>query len=699
MSYYITHKPAYDSDFLNLSKELQKRAVEAVRDLEGDPITPRGNTIKPLKGWENVWRYRLGDHRLIYVVAPDEQLLGLLAIGHRGTIYDRFSFDGWDEPNASRRFSTDLKPQRKQQFQYNENWFRPKEREAKPLPRRFTPSLLTQLHIPEAYHPTILPCRDEDQLYGLADEIPYEVWSRLIDNIEPATAEQIAQQPDLVLLDPSDLERYADGDLQTFLLRLDDRQREVTDWALRGPTLVKGGPGSGKSTVALYRIRALVEKHLNDTGEVPRIWFTTYTNALTNYSQSLLEQLLRPLNISDASRITIKNVDKEIVRMYRSTHGNFNAANGRELDSALNVALNQLPVVKSSNMERLLARMALKNLSLSYLLQEFEWVVEGQNCLTLADYKSAERGGRGIPFNASVREAVWLTYTRMMSVLKSRGLVTWGSVRQKALAAARQAPAAYDFVIIDEAQDLSPAVLAFCVEMCESPAGVCIAADANQSLYNNGFRWNRVHEGLQVRGRTRILRRNYRTTAEISLAACDILQDGDSEALTQEYVYSGDNPVAYAAKGASDQADWLAKQVYGAARALRLPINAAAILVPTHALGKSLEQQLNERGLTARFIEGRYLNLNEQCLKILTLHSAKGLEFPVVGIAHVEAGHMPRLPKTTDEKERAEHEAQQRRLFYVGATRAMRHLFISYDGAIASPFVKDLNEDRWLWDE
>jgi mRNA-degrading endonuclease RelE of RelBE toxin-antitoxin system len=74
-------KPAYDTDFIELPKNLQKQATQAHAELMADPITPRGNTIKKLKGWENVWRYRLGDYRLIYSALPESNLVQLLAIG------------------------------------------------------------------------------------------------------------------------------------------------------------------------------------------------------------------------------------------------------------------------------------------------------------------------------------------------------------------------------------------------------------------------------------------------------------------------------------------------------------------------------------------------------------------------------------------------------------------------------------------
>ena len=68
--------------------------MAALQELGQDPITPRSNTIKKMKGYTNVYRYRLGDFRLLYVAALGARMIQLLAIGSRGTEYKRFDFPG-----------------------------------------------------------------------------------------------------------------------------------------------------------------------------------------------------------------------------------------------------------------------------------------------------------------------------------------------------------------------------------------------------------------------------------------------------------------------------------------------------------------------------------------------------------------------------------------------------------------------------
>jgi len=708
MNWFITHKPAYDADFVELPKDMQKQATQAHAELEQDPITPRGNTIKPLKGWKNLWRYRLGDHRIIYSADPENRVVQLLTIGPRHDVYRRFNYAPDAESISELVFSPELAAgltpvQQVPEWVKHPEWYQPKRTPGDPLPRKLTPNQLRRWRIPGEYHDNLIRCRTDDELAEA--DVPTWVLGRVMDALWPPDVRHLARQPDQLLIKPEDLEQYAEGKLRGFLLHLDDAQRRFTDWALSGPTLVKGGPGSGKSTVALYRARAVVEHVLQTGGRVPKVLFTTYTNALTNFSTSLLCQLLRDVlnlksdNLPRAIRVT--TVDKTVMWIARSGGCPFELAGSDQQAQALRYARASFKPQAMGELDKLLVNTALQHLRDGYLLEEFEWVIEGQNCRTLEDYFQANRTGRAIPFNESLRSAVWKLYTVYRDDLHRRNLLTWGQLRQFALdqvlsgAFSRR----WDYVIVDEAQDLTPVALALCVELCRDPSGLFLTADANQSLYNRGFRWRNVHEQLKVTGRTRILRRNYRSTRQIVHAAAELLtdvDDADLEAMRQEYVHAGALPVIYAADGTRDQARWLAVQIWHAAQELRLPVNAAAVLVPSNSLGESLAHLLAEQGLPARFLPSKEVRLEERCVKVLTLYAAKGLEFPIVAIAHAEADRLPKETVATDPEDIREHLENQRRLFYVGCTRAMRHLFVTHDRSLPSPFLELLSDERWL---
>ena len=712
MDWFITHKPAYDADFVELSKTLQKQATQAHAELARAPATPRGNTVKPLKGWKNLWRYRMGDYRLIYSVVPDSHVVQLLAIGPRKDVYDRFKYDPKAEEMPTLTFSSELaaglEPERRvPAWVQHPEWYQAQGQkpQANALPRKLTLELLRRWRIPETCHEALMRCRTEDELLQASDQVPDPVLNRIIEGLWPSEVEQIARQPDQVLFNPEDLERYAEGTLSGFLLHLDEAQRRFVDWGLSGPTLVKGGPGSGKSTIALYRVRTLIEHALGQRRPIPQVLFTTYTNALINCSQSLLCQLLGDvLDLKNGKlpwAIRVTTVDKIVMSIVRKSGRTFDVASRKQSFEALHYARSALKPRAMGDLEKLLVSGALQNLRDRYLLKEFDWVIEGQNCRELDAYLKANRAGRGIPFDDSVRSAVWQLYVTYRDALEQQSLCTWGQLRQLALEQVQTGafPRRWDYVIVDEAQDLPPVALALCVELCRTPAGIFLTADANQSLYNRGFRWRQVHEQLQVVGRTRLLRRNYRNTRQIVQAAAELLTDVDSvdaEAMGQEIVHVGQVPVIYAADGASDQARWLAHKIWRAAKELRLPLNAAAVLVPTNSLGKSVARLLEGQGLPARFMPSNQVHLEEPGVKVMTLYAAKGLEFPIVAVAHVEADRLPRETAARDAQEIQEHLDGQRRLFYVGCSRAMRYLFVTYDRSLPSPFLKPLSDKHWF---
>jgi superfamily I DNA/RNA helicase/mRNA-degrading endonuclease RelE of RelBE toxin-antitoxin system len=711
MEFLITHKPSYDTDFIDLPKDLQERATKAKHDIAKDPNIVRGNTVKPLRGWDNVWRYRLGDYRLIYAIAPDNPVIQLLAIGPRGSVYERFNFAGWEALDAQITFSSqlagELAPQQQALPEWMEHpeWIRPVAKKD-PLPRKLTPAVLARWLIPKEYHEPLMRCLTDDDL--LEADVPPEILGRVMDALWPPPAEKLAQQPDQLLVRPEDLEAYAQGTLRGFLLHLDENQRRFTDWALSGPTLVKGGPGSGKSTVALYRARAVIEHALEEQGRQPEVLFTTYTNALINFSRSLLKQLLAntlELGPDDPlpKSVRVSTVDKIVWWIVKSSGRSFELAEMTHCLEALRYARTAVKPRQLGDLDLLMASVALQKLRDDYLLEEFDWVIEGQNCRQLEDYLAANRAGRAIPLDQKARSAVWQLHGAYRDYLAEQERLTWGQLRQLALdeVKAGRFEKRWDSVIVDEAQDLTPVAIALCVELCTDPAGLFLAADANQSLYNRGFRWQNVHDQLKVVGRTRILRRNYRTTRQIAQAAAELLVPGDpaagkdDEALQQEYLHSGFRPLIYAAESTDDQARWLSEQIHQATRELRLPINAAAILVPSNSLGRNLAERIAEHGLPVCFMSSQDVNLDERCVKVMTLHAAKGLEFPIVAVAHVETDRLPKALDSAGEPDKREHMDQQQRLFFVGCTRAMRYLFVTHDRWLASPFLDQLSNDRW----
>ena len=704
-------KPACMNEIHALPAKMMPMVVEKITWLTGDPI-PDGKLKKKLRHPPGTYRLRIGDYRLIY--AFGDAWVRLLAIRRRDDAYAGKDLVEYEEPEAwppgeePGGLPDDFPEESGEPLQGP-----PPKGQLPPatslepgvgldpgvLPRSITVEWLAELKVPEECHAALRACADEDAL--LAVPVPPWVLERVVDNLWPRPLDEVARQPDCAVEDPQDLQRYKDGDLLGFLLRLDSGQEKLVDWRLRGPSIIKGGPGTGKSTVALHRVRALLDRAVAEGRPAPRILFTTYTNALTRFSEQLLQQLLG----ERASLVTVSTADNIARKMVEQVETVADPAMPLQLVRALDElrarwGKRRRTGGKAGNAGDDAALATLADLRTDFLLEEFEWIIEGRGLGTLEEYLAADRTGRAVPLHRSLRVVVWDLYQEFQAELVRQHLTTFGRVRIRALEILRaeRYQERYDAVLIDEAQDLKPAALSLLVELCRDPSGVYLTADAGQTIYSRGFTWSQTNERLRFRGRTALLKRNYRSSGEIAQAATAFARmtgAGDPDCLDLECVHRGPPPVLHACDTPEQQWSVAADFINHAAGELRLQPQAAAVLVPSNALGEQAADELTRLGLPARFMRGTKLDLYAPEVKVLTLHSAKGLEFPIVVIVGLQQGHFPRLPRELTPEEAEEETQAFRRLLFVGITRAMRGLLICYPRAKPSPFIAELDPALW----
>jgi len=705
MPFSIIDKPQFLSDLVKLNRDMQFRLIKAIKELELTPDIPRGEVIKKLKHHDHMWRYRIGDYRMVYAVYPESRVVQLLGVAPRGDIYERFHYKP-DEPNYgdfSKFLEIALDPNQETTADLTKYFskFSSSHPQSRMLPYRLNATQLTQWNVPSQFHSSFHGCKTEDDLLNL--DIPYEVLSHIINCLWPPDIDLIAQSPNYAIDEPSDLMRYVEGDLVTFLLALDYDQKKLVDFSLSGPTLIKGGPGSGKSTVALYRVGTIIRRAIAEKKPV-RILFTTYTNALIKASNQLLKRILEIEHVSPNSeliKLEVQTLDSIAIRI--STNGSdrpFMSDDGDQKYSLVSAKANFHPEGTNQS-ENVLIMKAIERLRDDYLLEEFEWVIEGQGLDTLEEYLKVDRVGRGISFDARTRKAIWQLYKSSRNFIHQLHQTTWGELRLKAIERILNGEwnEEWDYVFVDEAQDLTPIALSLAVELCTSPKGIFLTADALQSLYNKGFAWKNVHRALNVIGRTRVLKRNYRTTRQIAEAAATLLDNNDAvedeEALDQFFVHTGPAPKVFSAPSEDEMFMWLAHEIQIAARELQLPTASAAILLPTNDLARSTAIRMNALGLRTDYLAGKDLNLQSTAAKAITIFSAKGLEFPIIAIPYVEEGNIPRSLPDEREDDLENHLKQELRLLYVGCTRSMRRLLISYREEKESRFLKDLDSTIW----
>lgn len=685
----INIKPSCMSEIHGVPASMSAQLWEKINYLVGDPF-PDGKLKKKLQIKKNLYRLRVGDYRVFYTFG--DSWVRLLGIRKRDD--QTYEVMGGVKADTPEQFGCDeddldvLLEAKNIIPQFNLKH----DVKSTPLPKPITTEWLEELKIPPGYFPILVTCTSEEALLGA--QIPSEIIERVVDNIFPRSLDEVIEQPDLIIQDTSDLVRYKNGDLLSFLLKLDEDQLKLTEWALKGPTMVKGGAGTGKSTVALYRIKKLLERSGASGSE--KILFTTYTRALLTASRQLLEQLLSPEQAQCVRVATCDEIAREIVASSRKL-GPLEYS-GASIE-ALRAVRKTFEPPGPSGFDRRLRAQVLQKLSDQYLMDEFEWIIEGRGLSSLQEYLAAPRPGRGISLREGVRESVWHLYQAFSEEITRRKFERFSAIRRESLELVKNGiwKGRYDFVLVDEAQDLAPTALCLMAEIARSEEGIFFAADDKQSLYSRNYSWTVVHPRLQFKGRTSLLRRNYRSTAEIDRAAFEVLDTpADEETfLRSQSLTSGPMPLLLVGPDLDVEGEWTAKFIRQMARHLRMKYSSAAVLVPNKTVGLRIANDITAGGVAAKFFPGNELDLKADIVKVMTMHSAKGLEFPIV----VLAGFASQQPPSDDSGVYEEWLANERKLLYVGMTRAMRGLMVIIDKGSQHEALAGLTADNWAIEE
>ncbi|MGW1978436.1 UvrD-helicase domain-containing protein [Streptomyces sp. NPDC001889] len=446
-----------------------------------------------------------------------------------------------------------------------------------------------------------------------------------------------------------------------------------------GPAQVCGGPGTGKTVVALHRVKHLLER----SPEGARVLLTTYTTALAH---ALRESLALLLDHDERllSRVDVTTVDayaREVVQ--RSPDPSPQLADDLE---------------ERSRWQRIRKKLALE-WSEQFLAQEYRHVVLAQAITTVEEYLRAQRHGRGSALGPVKRARVWRAVAEFERQLRADGKRTYLQLCAEAarlLADGRTDAARYAHVVVDEAQDLHPAqwrVLRGAV--APGPDDLFITGDPHQRIYDSRVSFGSL--GIAVAGRSSRLRINYRNTEEILSWSAELLggeavsdlsgDDLDSLAGYRSLLH-GRRPTIRQFPDEESELTALMERIEGWVRAGVAP-SEIAVAARFHTSLEKVRGRLRRAGIEARLVRERPSERDEG-VRLATMHAMKGLEFRCVALIGVTSGAFPFAPAiTAEEIDRLQHQSDmltERCLLFVACTRGREDLYVSHSGQ-ASRFL------------
>lgn len=473
----------------------------------------------------------------------------------------------------------------------------------------------------------------------------------------------------VVLTDDSDLEALLAAPLERWRVFLHPSQRKLVDRDWNGPVKVTGGAGTGKTVVAMHRAARLARQYAELPGRP--VLFTTFTKTLAEDIRQHLQLLCTPQELEKIQVVNLDQWASGLLRRFGYPHGLlYSEAERRRLWQA---AMSAMPVGL--------------DYSVQFMRAEFERVVLPQGCETADDYMRAKRIGRGGQLGRAQRKALWPVFAEYRAQLQAANLREPEEAFREACQLLRKEKPALGIraMVVDEAQDISNAAFEL-IRTAVSPAenDLFIVGDAHQRIYRHKVVLGRV--GIEVRGRSRSLKMNYRTTDEIRRWACAQLEgctvddlDGQVDTLRgYRSLTHGDTPDVI--ESASTQTDFAhLKTILEQLQGDDMEMRQVCITGRTNDDIDRIAQELKHQGVACLKLENTVADdAAVPGVRLATMHRIKGLEFSVVIIAAYKgaAQYAEQFSRDEDAGVTEDTELSERCLLHVAATRAKRNLFV-----------------------
>jgi len=467
-----------------------------------------------------------------------------------------------------------------------------------------------------------------------------------------------------VMSSVEELERALDYPWDKWSVFLHPDQRELVECDQAGPCRVSGSAGTGKTVVALHRAVHLARKNPE-----ARVLLATFSDplalALSIKLRALVEHEPRL-----GERIDVRAFLDVALRLAATGQGR------PRLASSDDVRLGIAKAARPSTDPRF---------SDQFLYSEWRDIIDAFGIENKEAYRQVARLGRKSRLSEAQRDALWPVFEKTRADLAGQGIITESQLFYSlSLRFAKEAAPVYDFIVIDEAQDLSPAQLRFLAAMgSHRPDALFFAGDLGQRIFRQPFSWKSL--GVDVSGRCRTLRINYRTSHQIRRSADRLLdpQLSDADGNVDKRggavsVLNGPPPSICLLENESREIDavsaWIESRIQEGHKTHEI-----GVFVRSAAEVERAKQAVDAAHCSYRIID-EGIDLDSGSVSIGTMHLAKGLEFKAVVVMACDEGIVPlesRIAELGDDADLEEAYVTERQLFYVACTRARDWLLVT----------------------
>ena len=666
----------FTDSLTRLAAEDQKATKTTAFDLQMDPSRPSLSFHKLTRAKDkNFWSVRVSsDIRMI--VHRSKDCLLLCYVDHHDKAYE------WAE---RRKLQTHPKTGAAQLVEIRETVkeiivpvYVQEKRPTAPKPALLAGRSAEELlgyGVPEEWMADVLAA-DEDSLLLLADRLPGEAAEALLELATggtPRIAELIPadpfEHPDAlrrfrVMENVDELERALEFPWEKWTIFLHPEQQGWVEKKFNGPARVSGSAGTGKTIVALHR--AVSSARANEDA---RVLLATFSDTLARALRTKLRRLIGN-DPRLGERIDVHSLDSLGLRLHQSLCGPVKLVDRDAL-------LEMLHAASAATTEH--------KFSPTFLLQEWDQVVDAWQLVSWEEYRDVARLGRKTRLPQTQREVLWGLFEHVRAALDEAGLSTQAGVftaLAKVLSDSDSRP--FDFAVIDEAQDMSVAQLRFFAALGGGqPNSLFFAGDQGQRIFQAPFSWKSL--GVDIRGRSRTLRVNYRTSHQIRMKADRLLGpevtdvDGNREDRSDTVsIFNGPSPEIQVVDSEPSEievvAAWLRECVKDGSSASAIGV----FVRSADELGRA-EAAVAAAGLPFSILDDK-VETKSGHVSICSMHLAKGLEFSAVAVMACDDEVIPlqsRIESVGDPGDLHEIYDTERQLLYVSCTRARDQLLVT----------------------